>query len=234
MIRKLLIVAISSGMLALLSIGAAVAIGGPDFRSAVHGGNFEWDPSAHDGPLETRELAFDATKPFEVALPIDMEFQRSDTVSMKVEGPAELVKDLVYENGELKLRNPKHSFDEGIKVTITAPELPALDISGPANIEITGLRQREFRLSMAGAGNIEANGKVEALFVEASGAGNIDLSDLETTDAEIDIAGLGNADINASGKVDASIAGAGNVTLHKKPRQLNSDIAGLGNVEHDY
>ena len=87
---------------------------------------------------------------------------------------------------------------------------------------------------MAGAGNIEANGKVETLVVEASGAGNIDLSDLETTDAEIAIAGLGNADINASGKVDASIAGAGNVTLHKKPRQLNSDIAGLGNVEHDY
>jgi hypothetical protein len=87
---------------------------------------------------------------------------------------------------------------------------------------------------MAGAGNIEASGKVQKLVVEASGAGNVDLSKLETVDAEVAIAGLGNADINASGEVEAAIAGAGNVTLHRKPRRLESDIAGIGNVEHAY
>ena len=233
MIKKLLIVAVSGTMLALVSISAAVAIGGPDLRGAFHDGNFTWDSDDYDGPVAKKEFAFDATRPLEIALPLDMHFVRSDKVSMIVEGPKKAIDALVYENGELSLRS-SHRLNLGIKVTITAPVLPALDISGPANIEIEDLRQREFNLSMAGAGNIEASGKVEKLAVDASGAGNVDLTDLETVDAEIDIAGLGNADISATGKVKASISGAGNVTLHRKPSELDSDIAGLGNVEHDY
>jgi hypothetical protein len=233
MIKKLLIVAISGAMLALISIGGAVAIGGPDLRGAFREGHFVWDSDEYSGPVAKKEFAFDASKPLEIALPLDMHFTRGDTVSMIVEGPKKAIDDLVYEDGELKLRG-SHHLSDSIKVTITAPELPALEISGPANIEIEDLRQSEFNLSMAGAGNIEASGKVERLAVEASGAGNVDLTDLEAVDAEIDIAGLGNADINASGKVVASIAGAGNVTLHQKPRELDSDIAGLGNVDHAY
>jgi hypothetical protein len=234
MIKKLLLVAVGGVMLALLSIGGAIAIGGTDLRGAFKDGRFEWDPGAHDGQLATKELVLDVSKPLAVSMPLDMQFQRSETVSMKVEGPAELIKDLVYENGELKLRKVRNSFDEGIKLTITAPVLPALDISGPANIVIEDMRQPLFKLSMAGAGNVEASGKVERLEVEASGAGNVDLTDLEAGDADIDLAGLGNADINAVGKVNVSIAGAGNVTLHRKPRELKSDIAGLGNVDHSY
>jgi hypothetical protein len=170
-----------------------------------------------------------------MSLPVDMHFVRGDKVSMIVEGPKRAIDELVYEDGRLELRGPRSGRpNDGIKLTITAPTLPTLDISGPANIEIQDLRQPEFNLSMAGAGNIEASGKVQKLVIDASGAGNVDLSKLETVDAEVDIAGLGNADINASGKVTASIAGAGNVTLHRKPRRLESDIAGLGNVEHAY
>lgn len=234
MIKKLLIVAVSSGMLALLSIGAAIAIGGPDLRAAMNDGHFEWDSDEYDGPVDTRQFAFDATKPLEIALPLDMKFTRSDTVSMTVEGPQDLIGKLVYEDGELSLPGSNHSFDEGIKVTITGPRLPELVISGPANVEVRDLRQPEFSLEMAGAGNIEASGKVERLAVDASGAGNIDLSNLESIDAEVSLAGLGNVEINANGSVDASIAGAGNVTLHRKPRKLDSSIAGLGNIEHDY
>lgn len=233
MIKKLLIVAVSGVMLALISIGAAVAIGGPDLRGAFRDGHFVWDSQRHAGPVVKKEFAFDASRPLEIALPLDMHFTRGNKVSMIVEGSKEAIDDLVYENGELKLRGA-HRRVGGIKVTITAPELPPLDISGPANIEIEDLRQSDFKLSMAGAGNVEASGKVDRLEVDASGAGNIDLTDLEATDAEIAIAGLGNADISASGKVEAAIAGAGNVTLHRKPRELDSDIAGLGNVEHAY
>jgi hypothetical protein len=235
MIRKLLIVAVSGVLLALISIGAAVAIGGPSLRGAMHDGSFVWDSDKYKGPVVKKELVFDASRTLEMSLPVDMHFVRGDKVSMIVEGPKRAIDELVYEDGRLELRGPRSGRpNDGIKLTITAPTLPTLDISGPANIEIQDLRQPEFNLSMAGAGNIEASGKVQKLVIDASGAGNVDLSKLETVDAEVDIAGLGNADINASGKVTASIAGAGNVTLHRKPRRLESDIAGLGNVEHAY
>lgn len=233
MIKKLLIVAISAGMLALVSIGAAIAIGGPELKAELAEGRIVIDSDDYDGPVATRSFDFDMTRPLEIAMPVDVHFERGETISMTVEGPKKTVDKLVYEDGELKIPG-SHEGSGGIKVRITAPVLPALDIAGPANIEITDLSQPEFRLSMAGAGNIEANGKVERLFVDASGAGNVDLESLEAVDAEVSLAGLGNADINASGKVDASIAGAGNVTLHRKPRELDSSIAGLGNIEHAY
>lgn len=235
MIRKLLIVAVSGAMLALIAIGGAIAIGGPDLRGAFRDGHFVWDSEGYKGPVVKKELAFDATRPLEIALPVDMRFVRGDKVSMIVEGPKDAIDALVYEDGRLDLRGPHAGGpNHGIKLRITAPVLPALDISGPANIEIEDLRQPEFNLSMAGAGNIEANGKVDRLAIDASGAGNVDLSKLEAGDAEVAIAGLGNADINAGGKVEVAIAGAGNVTLHRKPRELDSDIAGLGNVDHAY
>lgn len=234
MIKKLLIVAVSAGMLALVSIGAAVAIGGPELKAGFSDGHFEWDSDDYHGPVATRSFDFDMTKPLEIAMPIDMTFERGETISMTVEGPKKTIDRLVYEDGELKVPGSHEGVGGGIKVKITAPVLPALDIAGPANIEITDLRQPEFRLSMAGAGNVEASGKVDSLTVDASGAGNIDLASLEAGDADVSLAGLGNADINASGKVEAAIAGAGNVTLHRKPRELDSSIAGLGNVEHDY
>lgn len=235
MIRKLLIVAVSGVMLALISIGGAIAIGGSDMRGIFRDGAFVWDPDEYKGPVAKKELVFDASRTLEMSLPVDMNFVRGDKVSMIVEGPKRAIDALVYEDGRLELRGPRSGRpNDGIKLSITAPTLPALDISGPANIEIEDLRQPEFKLSMAGAGNIEASGKVQKLVVEASGAGNVDLSKLETVDAEVAIAGLGNADINASGEVEAAIAGAGNVTLHRKPRRLESDIAGIGNVEHAY
>ena len=48
------------------------------------------------------------------------------------------------------------------------------------------------------------------------------------------IDGVGNAEIAATGKVDSQISGAGNLSLHRKPATLNSTIAGVGSVDHDY
>lgn len=233
MIKKLLLVAVGGITLALIAIGAAVAIGGTDLRGAFKDGHFVWDSEGYKGPVIKKDLVFDATRPLEISMPVDMRFVRGDTVSMTVEGPKEAIDRLVYENGKLDLPG-KAKANDGIKLRITAPVLPALEISGPANIQIEDLRQPLFKLSMAGAGNIEASGKVERLEVEAGGAGNVDLTNLETGDAEVTLAGFGNADINASGKVDASIAGAGNITLHRKPRELRTNVVGLGNVDHSY
>jgi hypothetical protein len=234
MIKKLLLVAVGGVMLALIAMGAAVAIGGTDLRGAFKDGHFVWDSDGYKGPVIKKELALDDSRPLEISMPVDMRFTRGDTVSMTVEGPKEAIDKLVYENGKLDLRGSLSSSNDGIKLTITAPVLPVLDISGPANIVIEDMRQPLFKLSMAGAGNIEASGKVERLEVEAGGAGNVDLTNLEAGDAEITLAGFGNADINASGKVEVEIAGAGNVTLHRKPRELRTDIVGLGNVDHSY
>ena len=85
-----------------------------------------------------------------------------------------------------------------------------------------------------GAGNVEANGRVDTLTVHAKGAGNIDMEELLAHDATIASAGVGNIDVSATGKVDATLSGAGNLSLHRKPAELTSRVNGIGSISQDY
>ena len=61
-----------------------------------------------------------------------------------------------------------------------------------------------------------------------------DHKQVEAEDATVDLAGVGSADISATGSVKATIAGAGNITLHRRPTNLQTDISGVGSIDHDY
>ena len=68
----------------------------------------------------------------------------------------------------------------------------------------------------------------------SSGAGAIDLSGVRAEDARVRLAGLGDIDVNAGGRVDVEISGAGQVSLHRKPMQLVSRVTGIGTIDQDY
>lgn len=230
MIRKLLIVAGSAFVLALICLSIAWAIGGREF---VKNGGWTIDDDK-GGPRIERTLTFDPSKPLVLEAPVDIDFAKSDTVTMTVSGRPGIINDLIWLDGRLSLKKNHEVRRGSVHIQITAPVMPKVVVNGPANLELNALDQPELDIEIAGAGNIEANGKVQKVRVEASGAGNVDLEQLEAVDADIELAGFGNADINASGTVNASVAGAGNITLHRRPAKLNSDIAGIGNVDHDY
>lgn len=232
MIRRLLIVFASALGLAFVCLAGAWAIGG---RELVANGGWTFDSEGGDsGPHIKRALAFDPATPMAFDVPVNFEFTRGDKVSLTVSGRPRLINALRWENGRL-FHPGSRKFEEGsVSVRLTAPTLPRLAMHSAGNFELNGVDQGELVIEMAGAGNVEASGKVDRLAVDASGAGNIDFEKLLARDADITLAGFGNADISATGTVNADIAGAGNVTLHRKPLVLHSNIAGLGSVDHAY
>ena len=239
MTKKLLVVFASGLILATALFSIAWVAGGRAFVGELekHGNwtvNFDGDDRP-TGPQASRTLTYDPAQPLTIDAPVTLRYERGAETRMTVAGPRDLIDALRWEGGRLSLGG-SHTIrhGSGITVTVTAPQLPALVLTGAADVELAGLDQPSLAIDLRGAGDVEGRGRVDRLDVSSSGAGAIDLSDVRARDARIKLAGLGNIEVDAGGKVDVEISGAGRVSLHRKPTQLTSRISGLGTIDEDY
>lgn len=236
MTRKLLIVFASGLFFAIVLLSSAWVLGGQEMINRIEkdGSRFTFDSDKRSGPQVSRNLAFSGLKTMTVSAPVTLKFIKGDKAEMVVSGPKRLVDALKWENGELSIEGHWHSRRGRVEVTITAPVLPDLVMQGASKAELAGLDQPSLSIDAAGALDLEGRGKVAVLEIDAKGASDIDLTNVEVRDATVRVAGAGDIDISASGKVDATIAGAGDITLHRKPEVLNTQISGVGKIEHAY
>lgn len=234
MYKKLLVIFASASILALVSFSAAFVFGGSELRNAFDDGNMHWTVDDYDGPISTREFAFDAGLPLTIDVPVDLRFERGAETSMTIEGPKEVVDALAYEKGVLTLGRGSSRLGDGLRVRITAPALPGLILEAPGDVSLVKLEQDEIEVRSSGAADVDASGKVKKLVLRADGAADFDFEALETEDADVEINGAGDVDLSATGAVAIAINGAGSVTLHRKPASLKSEINGVGSVDHAY
>jgi len=236
MIKKLLIVFGSGLLLSIVLISSAWVVGGPSVMSHVKDG--DWKFNIHDDddhtPTMTKTLTFSAEQPLEVSAPVELHYTKGETVSLTVKGPQKLMEALVWENGKLSVKDNGWFHNRSLEIEIVAPKMPDLVYKGAGDIQLDNLDQPALAIEMAGAGNVEARGQVQKLVLNGRGAGNMDMSDLAVRDATVNSAGVGNVELNASGKVDLTLAGAGNISLNRKPAELTSRVSGVGSIDEDY
>lgn len=228
MIRKLFIVFGSGLLLSVLLLSAAWVVGGDEFLKHI---NHEHRDS---GPHTSRTLVFDGSRPLAINGPVNLRFTRGDKSEMIVAGPDSVISKLRWNDSRLEIADSKLWFNDSLDVTIVAPRLVALELAGASDVELVGLDQPALKIDASGAVDLNASGKVRKLDVTASGAGDLDFERVEAEDATIEISGVGDVDLSATGTVNATIAGAGDVTLHRRPKVLTSSISGVGSVDHDY
>jgi hypothetical protein len=238
MLRKLLIVFASGLVLAVVALSAAWLAGGRELRDQVVSGDVDWNfgdrDERHDGPRITRSFTLASGARLTMAIPVELEFRRGEKAGMTVEGPKDAVDHLLWEGGRLSLGSGVHHIRHGLKVVIVAPEIAALDFEAPADVELRGMDQEEFRLTANGAVSLDAQGRVRRLFVDSEGAANLDLSKVEGEDATVRLDGAGSIDVAATNLADVQINGVGNVSLKKKPKTVRTQINGLGSIDRDY
>lgn len=160
--------------------------------------------------------------------------------------------------GELAINqkdNTSISTNRGVKVYVTTPKLENISLSGTGNIYLDGkfVSTDRIKFSLSGSGNLKAR-EVDAPIVEArlTGSGNIYIKgktrdvevdiegsadfmgeDLLAENAKVNIAGSGDAHVYASLKIDANIAGSGDVKYRGNAPTISSSIAGSGSVKKD-
>lgn len=236
MLRKLLIVFASGVILSIAAFALALTLGGGNLKHEFETKGWSFgddDEGDRNGPRKSRSFAIQSGSQLAMEVPVDMEFTRGDKAEMIVEGPADVVDRLVWENGRLSI-NGSARVHHGLKVRISAPEIAGLDLDAPGDVDMRGLDQEALRINARGAIDLDASGKVNRMFVTSDGAGNIDLGKVQGRDATVRINGVGDVTIGATGLVDVEINGAGNVTLVRKPETLRSRMNGIGTVDHDY
>lgn len=260
MIRTLFIIAGAALVLCLVTLGGAVAIGGQDLQrhgwawtfkdddgetvrfERVHGGGTD-----DLGPFTTRTLAWTGGETLTVDSSVDVEYVQGDAASVVVTGPKALADRVRIEDGRIRLEDGDErvvvNFGRGhfsaaserdaLKVVVTAPNVRRFVSNGSGDLSVVGFDQPSLTVEVSGSADVDVAGRAQSLDLSIKGSGDADLSGLATTDAKVSLSGSGSANIAPAGKADVEINGSGDVTLSRRPAQLNSSVSGSGQIHQD-
>lgn len=161
--------------------------------------------------------------------------------------------ELVNEGDKLIIRTKKnHQFSthDDIKITLSAPDVRAISLSGSGNIKVTNTLENddavklnisgsgditalvhspEVKVNVTGSGNIKVGGETRDLDLNVAGSGNFEGKELMAESASVNVAGSGDAELHASVKLDVKVVGSGNVEYHGNP-EVVSKIMGSGGL----
>ena len=144
--------------------------------------------------------------------------------------------DATVENGVLKLDQDEIRFgknrwrNQGMSAPISLPSLNGFDLAGVADGDVTGIDAEDFRVDIAGVGDLTLTGSCGRFDAQVSGVGDLNAKGLECREVDIDVSGVGSAAVFASESVDASVSGIGSVDIYGSPSKVektNSFIASI-------
>ncbi len=118
-----------------------------------------------------------------------------------------------------------------VTITITTPSLTDLEIRGSADVDIQGISERSFDLTISGSGDVVAVGTVSKLEASIRGSGSMQLEGLIAQDVEVSITGSGDAFVHAEDELDARITGSGDIIFTGNPKRLERHITGSGEIQ---
>ncbi len=114
---------------------------------------------------------------------------------------------------------------------ITVKDVQHLDLVGSGVIDASRLEGPTLLISLSGAGDIKAAGRIDDLTVSISGAGNCDTGRLKTKHAKISVSGAGNVWVNATEALEARISGSSRIWYQGSPK-LKTAVSGAGAIAH--
>ena len=169
--------------------------------------------------------------------PVSVHIEVGKAQSVTVSGNDELVADLQTEvvGNELKMRMRHettnfNSHHDGLRVTITMPQLTAFTMAGAGEIVITHMSGDSLDVRFGGAGSLKADGSVRSLTLNVGGVGSIDTRELHADNANINVGGVGHVKVWAATRLDASVGGVGSLTYYGEPKTVNTNGGGLGSI----
>lgn len=139
--------------------------------------------------------------------------------------------------------------ENDIRITLIVKELKELEVTGAADIEVTGVNTKELDLKLIGASNVKVlelkadtikteipgagkvlvEGKVKDQSVTLAGAGNFAGHRLESDTAKVVLSGVGSAQLWVKKELEVTIAGVGSVEYYGTPT-VKQSLTMLGKV----
>jgi hypothetical protein len=194
----------------------------------------------------------------DVAGSFDVYITQGSTESVKVSAPSDVIDRIITEvnGGVLKIYTKRGSDwhdlfgRKKIVVYVSAKNLSGVSLSGSGDVFFKdGIHADAFKLKLSGSGDVTGKLDVKTLESSLSGSGDIRLSgradnttisvvgsgdftgkDLVTNITAARIAGSGDVRITVNQKLDASVAGSGDIYYSGSVKNVSSSKAGSGDV----
>ncbi|NOU58914.1 head GIN domain-containing protein [Marinifilum caeruleilacunae] len=105
-------------------------------------------------------------------------------------------------------------------------------ISGSGNIIIDQLKADNLECHISGSGDIRLKGACKDEFeIHISGSGDIEAGYFEAKSVEVRISGSGDCKVYASERINARVAGSGDIYYRGQPKYVDSKSAGSGSIK---
>lgn len=118
-----------------------------------------------------------------------------------------------------------------LQVNISQDNIEKVDADGSNDISISGVKNKKLVLNLNGATDMRASGSTGEFTARISGAGSLQARNLHAENAGISVVGSGDAEVYASGKLNASIDGAGDISYFGNPKDVSKRVNGVGDIE---
>ncbi len=181
--------------------------------------------------IETRDLPSFTGISTEGAFDIQVSCQKPQ--SIEVEGDDNILPLINTEVSDnvLHIRNLRsYSVQDNITIRITVPNLEGVSASGAGKLDISGLKNDKFEVTINGAPSLKLAGQTKLIDIDANGAGKIDAHKLLASRAVVDSKGVARIEVHAQEELNVTISGPSHVIYDGDPK-VNKTVHGPGNVE---
>jgi len=231
MVQKLALIAITGLVASAACIGAAAAIGGGRFEDVLvdpFGGEH---CEATSATATSRDMNWDGSDQAGMAIPATANYTPGSGDKLHATGDAQVLAHLRIRDGVVEMDcRGSYSRVKDIVITLPGREFRKFTLEGTGKMNLDHLNQASLKVQVAGVATIKANGNVDDLGIDMAGVSKADFSQVTGAKAEVKLAGVSTADIAPSDAAKIEIAGPSTVNLYSNPKQLDTEIAGPGQL----
>jgi hypothetical protein len=212
----------------ILSTGSEASTGKGFFNF-----NFDWKGVKGSGNVITESRDVRGFHGIDVGGIYQVEVTAGREFSVTVEADDNLMPLIRTEvsGGILRIDSSRRiSPKSNILIKVSAPNIDDLDISGVANVTVSGLKNSELSIDSSGASKVAVSGETSKLTVDVSGATRIDAEGLVADKANVEASGASNVGVHVLNEIRANASGASHITYLGSPSQVQKNTSGAGNV----
>jgi hypothetical protein len=207
---------------------------GDDFRGGDGFSLFDGRPRCEavaGATAASRDMDWDGSDHAGLAIPATANYMPGSGDKLHATGDAQVLAHLRIRDGVVEMDcRGWHSRVKDIVITLPGREFRKFTLEGIGKMNLDHLNQASLKVQVAGVATIKANGKVDDLGIDMAGVSNADFSQVTGAKAEVKLAGVSTADIAPTEAAKIEIAGPSTVNLYSNPKELDTDIAGPGQL----
>jgi hypothetical protein len=117
-----------------------------------------------------------------------------------------------------------------VTVTVTAPDISAIDVSSGVSLEGDNYRFASLSLDVSSGGSVELSGSCRSLEVDASSGASVDADDLKCETVAANASSGGSVDAFASRSASGNASSGGSIEFDGNPQDFVKDTSSGGSV----